>query len=100
MRELYEDYSLEEVFARYQQTRPEANVYGCVHSYTLDNLILATRNPQTLAKLRILNLVRHPVISSPLTMRWSATLRSTPLCISFTCSGYFPKLSGSFRNCS
>jgi hypothetical protein len=61
MRELYEGASLEEVFACYQQTRPEACVYGCVHSYTLDSLIRAARNPQTLANLRILNLVRHPV---------------------------------------
>jgi len=61
MQALYDRHSLEEVFARYQQTRPEARVYGCVHSYTLDGLILAARNPQTLSNLRILNLVRHPV---------------------------------------
>ena len=61
MQALYDTHSLEEVFARYQQTKPEARVFGCVHSYTLDGLILAARNPQTLSNLPILNLVRHPV---------------------------------------
>jgi hypothetical protein len=61
MQALYDKHSLEAVFTRYQQTKPEARVFGCVHSYTLDGLVLAARSPQTLSNLRILNLVRHPV---------------------------------------
>lgn len=61
MRGLYDDHSLEEVYARYRQSRPQARVFGCVHSYTLDSLIRAARSPRTLSNLRILNLVRHPI---------------------------------------
>ncbi|HEY7426265.1 MAG TPA: hypothetical protein VH682_18685 [Gemmataceae bacterium] len=61
MRQLYEEQSLEEVFARFQETKPEARVFGCVHSYTLDALIRAARSPLTLSNVRVLNLVRHPV---------------------------------------
>jgi hypothetical protein len=61
MRELYEEQSLEEVLARFQETKPKARVFGCIHSYTLDALIRAARSTQTLSNIRILNLVRHPV---------------------------------------
>ena len=61
MRELYEGQSLETVLARFQETRPQARVFGCVHSYTVNTLMQAARSPQTLANMRILNLVRHPV---------------------------------------
>lgn len=61
MREWYEGQSLEEVFVRFQETRPEARVFGCVHSYKLDTLIRAASNPLILSNIRLLNLIRHPV---------------------------------------
>jgi hypothetical protein len=57
----YEEHSLEEVFDRFQEIKPEARVFGCVHSYTLDTLIRAACNPRTLSNIRLLNLLRHPV---------------------------------------
>jgi hypothetical protein len=61
MRAWYEEQSLEEVFVRFQETKPQARVFGCIHSYTLDSLIRAARNPQTLSNIHLLNLIRHPI---------------------------------------
>ncbi len=61
MRSFYENRSLEEVFAAYQDAKPAAWAHGCVHSYTMHTLVQAARNATTLNRLNIANVVRHPV---------------------------------------
>jgi hypothetical protein len=60
-RDFYETRPLEEVLTLYRGIRPGARAYGCVHSYTLHALALAAESADTLADMRIVNLVRHPV---------------------------------------
>jgi hypothetical protein len=61
LRAFYDSHSVEEVFAAYEQIRPYARAWGCVHSYTVHTLAMASSTPDTLDRMRILNVVRHPV---------------------------------------
>lgn len=61
LQDFYDSHSLEQVFAHYQETKPAARAHGCVHSYTVDTLVRSARNPQSLAGIRIVNLLRHPI---------------------------------------
>jgi hypothetical protein len=60
-RDFYEQRPLEEVLALYRGIKPGARAYGCVHSYTMHALAQAAQRPETLANIRVLNVVRHPV---------------------------------------
>jgi hypothetical protein len=60
-RVFYETRPLEEVLTLYRGIKPNARAYGCVHSYTMHTLAQAAHSADTLAGLRILNVVRHPV---------------------------------------
>ncbi|HWY85619.1 MAG TPA: hypothetical protein VNX28_02790 [Gemmataceae bacterium] len=60
-REFYEQRSLEEVLALYRGIKPGARAHGCVHSYTMHTLAQAAQHPDTLANVRVVNVVRHPV---------------------------------------
>jgi hypothetical protein len=61
LRALYESESVEAVFAKYREFKPEASAWGCVHSYTVESLIGAVKSPATLASMKVVNLLRHPV---------------------------------------
>src|SRR5262249_36251486 len=60
-REFYESRPLEEVLALYRGMKRGARACGCVHSYTMHTLAQAAASAATLADMRVLNVVRHPV---------------------------------------
>jgi hypothetical protein len=57
--DFYQNAGLDEVFATYRKTYPNAVACGNVHSYTLDGLL--QQHPDELAKYAVANVVRHPI---------------------------------------
>lgn len=61
-RELYEAHGIEEVFGAYRATKPEASVYGNIHSYTLEELMgRREKGLDHISQFVVANVVRHPV---------------------------------------
>ena len=61
MAPFYTESSLAEMFAKYHELLPAARALGNVHTFTIEALMAKTGEPEELAGINIVNLLRHPV---------------------------------------
>lgn len=59
--DLYEASEIDDIFAAYRSLRPDADAYGNVHSYTLDDLLRRRGKNARNREFALANVVRHPV---------------------------------------
>jgi hypothetical protein len=61
-RDLYETNKISDIFSAYRDLKPDADIYGNIHSYTLDRLLeKRAESPFDPVELAVANLVRHPI---------------------------------------